>query len=357
MGNSACFQGLAPRSPLKDGATPSAQQPARTQELASTVKEMDLPAEYVGMEDAAPGKEEVEPEARVSKDESNLEEAEQKEENMMAEGELKFQPNLEQKSETKPTAEEEQEVEADQADKMRTDEAKPADDTSKSVSSYMWMWGDCNPVATFNPARWSEWQSAEGMIHDLRWQQSKHLLRPVKIKDQGSGSWYFNTVEQAASALTHAMATGGKLQSFGQATEDVDKPVTNEENEKGEPGELEESMEISSKLKEETETAEQVPTDEGTVAEETPKRAPSYMWMWGDCNPVATFNPVRWSDYQNAESMINSLHSQKSPDLSHLSRPIKIKDRTFGNWRFSSVDEAILALTQAVEDGGQLCSQ
>mmetsp|Transcript_90952 Transcript_90952/g.171496 ORF Transcript_90952/g.171496 Transcript_90952/m.171496 type:complete len:101 (+) Transcript_90952:131-433(+) len=66
---------------------------------------------------------------------------------------------------------------------------------------YMWMWGDKNFVATFNPVRWSEYKTAASMLGDFEQMDSSQQSRPVKIKDKGSGSWGFGTVPEAIEFL------------------------------------------------------------------------------------------------------------------------------------------------------------
>lgn len=200
-------------NPQKRGRQPKKRQPTKTQEAATTVKGIMSP-------DAS-----------------------------------KHQPGLGQTSEVNPTnpADEEQNLEAKLTERVPTEEAKPATNESideytpaeedkqdegkpaeeaklvadNKVRSYRWMWGDCNPLAALNPLRWSEYQSAESMIHDLRRQQSMH--RPVNIKDQTEGSWFFTTAEQAISAMTTAVETGGQPCTPGQPTEDAAKPPKNDQ--------------------------------------------------------------------------------------------------------------------------------
>lgn len=65
---------------------------------------------------------------------------------------------------------------------------------------YMWMWGDENPLATFNPLRWSEYMSPKDMAEDIR-RCTTNNNRPIKVKDQCKGNWGFKNPAQAIYIL------------------------------------------------------------------------------------------------------------------------------------------------------------
>mmetsp|Transcript_98573 Transcript_98573/g.174617 ORF Transcript_98573/g.174617 Transcript_98573/m.174617 type:complete len:260 (-) Transcript_98573:344-1123(-) len=91
-------------------------------------------------------------------------------------------------------------------DNPRKTSAKSATPSAASsvTKKYMWMWGDRNFIATFNPIRWSEYQSAASMAGEFEQIDSKHTSRPIKIKDKGSGDWRFSTVPEAIDFLRGA---------------------------------------------------------------------------------------------------------------------------------------------------------
>lgn len=88
-------------------------------------------------------------------------------------------------------------------------------DVGAPQALYMWMWGDRNFLATFNPKRWSEWMTAEDLQKDIRTafdqDAEKNSTRPIKIKDQGRGDWRFGSVVEALWAISDAVRNGGEL--------------------------------------------------------------------------------------------------------------------------------------------------
>lgn len=76
---------------------------------------------------------------------------------------------------------------------------------------------------------------------------------------------------------------------------------------------------------------------------------PNFMWMWGDENKLATFNPVRWSDYITKAAMAEDLDKRSAKDKS---RPIHIKDRKKGDWNYKNIEEALRALRSALPPPG-----
>jgi len=76
---------------------------------------------------------------------------------------------------------------------------------------------------------------------------------------------------------------------------------------------------------------------------------PNFMWMWGDENKLATFNPVRWSEYMTKAAMVEDLDQRSDKDKA---RPIHMKDRKRGDWRYKNVEDAVRALRSALPTPG-----
>merc|ERR1712046_410499 len=66
----------------------------------------------------------------------------------------------------------------------------------------MWMWGDENPLATYNPLRWSEYMIPKDLAKNIgECTQARDNNRPIKIKDLAKGNWAFKNAAQAMTVL------------------------------------------------------------------------------------------------------------------------------------------------------------
>lgn len=83
--------------------------------------------------------------------------------------------------------------------------------------NFMWMWGDENKLATFNPVRWSEYITKAAMVEDLDKRPAKDKLRPIHVKDKKKGDWHYRNVEETLRALRSDLPPPGMtLNSGGQ---------------------------------------------------------------------------------------------------------------------------------------------
>lgn len=78
----------------------------------------------------------------------------------------------------------------------------------RTKKDYSWMWGDAGSsllghrVAEMDPFRWSDWQSADRLVRDLRSNKNtENRNRPVEIREDGGQKMSFPSIDEAVNFL------------------------------------------------------------------------------------------------------------------------------------------------------------
>lgn len=164
------------------------------------------------------------------------------------------------------------------------------------MTTFKYMWGDRNPIAKFNPARWSSAHTWETGIPELTGYMEKGEAHSVLLSIARGKEQYFATIKEAIEYLD--TVNPDKL-SKKAAAENAQKRME-ELKEKLEhlPDEIkkaEEAKEDADKAVAHLEGKQKELQAEIDAPKESNAGAATFKYMWGDRNPVAFYNPARWS--------------------------------------------------------------